>query len=622
MTRSLEIHLTRLLYASLIVQLAVISTMNSPNCDEIGHLGAGLYTLDTARFDIYRVNPPLVRSIAAVPVALCGPHRDYRSYSEGPLTRVEWQLGRDLISANPDHWEWYFPLARWALFPLVALGGAIVYRWSSDLNGTTGGLISLALYCFCPNTIAWSATINPDSVAGVLGLLAGYAFWKWLRNPSWRSAVIAGCCLGLVELTKFSFIILIPLWPVLWLLWRWSSLPGDSSTTREEAGVSSNDHLVPQPGIIQLAVILLLAIYVVNLGYGFEGTGTPLREYRFVSKSLTGETKIPSIGNRFRDSWLGLVPMPIPTNYLSGIDLQKLDFERGTASYLNGEWLDQGHWYYYLYAALLKIPLGTWLLGLVLITGRLASRRQRTTAESDATSEASRGPLSVSVPSSTIRDELVVLGPALALLVLVSSQTGLNSYFRYVLPCFPFIYVWLGQLGSSMPRRWRKTDGSLPSSKWPQFQGLIVITALAWSVCSNLSVFPFCQSYFNELAGGPTNGHRYLIDANIDWGQDAYVFRQWLRRHPEVTHIHTSLRCPLPALMSDREDPHMPDLPTPGWYAISIHQVHDRSERHLYFLKLKPVAMAGYSIYIYHVTPDDANRLRRDMGLPSHPATD
>jgi len=35
-----------------------------------------------------------------------------------------------------------------------------------------------------------------------------------------------------------------------------------------------------------------------------------------------------------------------------------------------------------------------------------------------------------------------------------------------------------------------------------------------------------------------------------------------------------------------------------------------------YFLRLQPVAMAGYSIYIYHITRDEANRVRRELGLP------
>ncbi len=29
--------------------------------------------------------------------------------------------------------------------------------------------------------------------------------------------------------------------------------------------------------------------------------------------------------------------------------------------------------------------------------------------------------------------------------------------------------------------------------------------------------------------------------------------------------------------------------------------------------------MAGYSIYIYHITTDEANRVRKELGLPELP---
>jgi len=34
----------------------------------------------------------------------------------------------------------------------------------------------------------------------------------------------------------------------------------------------------------------------------------------------------------------------VPKNYLSGMDLQKVDFEDGKSSYLNGEWKHGGWW--------------------------------------------------------------------------------------------------------------------------------------------------------------------------------------------------------------------------------------------------------------------------------------
>ncbi|MCX7428749.1 MAG: hypothetical protein NTW96_24375 [Planctomycetia bacterium] len=35
-----------------------------------------------------------------------------------------------------------------------------------------------------------------------------------------------------------------------------------------------------------------------------------------------------------------------------------------------------------------------------------------------------------------------------------------------------------------------------------------------------------------------------------------------------------------------------------------------------WFVDFEPVGSAGYSIYIYHITLDDANRMRRELGLP------
>ena len=55
--------------------------------------------------------------------------------------------------------------------------------------------------------------------------------------------------------------------------------------------------------------------------------------------------------------------MPLPKNYVLGVDLQKRDFESySQPSYLRGQFSPRGWWYYYLYALAVKVPLGTWLL--------------------------------------------------------------------------------------------------------------------------------------------------------------------------------------------------------------------------------------------------------------------
>lgn len=60
--------------------------------------------------------------------------------------------------------------------------------------------------------------------------------------------------------------------------------------------------------------------------------------------------------------------------------------------------------------------------------------------------------------------------------------------------------------------------------------------------------------------------------------------------------------------------------PLPGWYAISVGRLHDPEGRFDYFQEhLRPFDHVGYAIRIYHISVDDANRLRAIYGLPLLP---
>jgi len=70
--------------------------------------------------------------------------------------------------------------------------------------------------------------------------------------------------------------------------------------------------------------------------------------------------------------------------------------------------------------------------------------------------------------------------------------------------------------------------------------------------------------------------------------------------------------------------------PLPGWYAVSVTflkgewSVDTTDPRHprlkdltcTYFNQFEPIATAGYSIYIYHLEPEEVNSVRLALGLP------
>ncbi len=569
---------------------------HSPTWDEIGHLPAGIGIWKLGRFHLYRVNPPLVRAIASLPVLCTEPKLEWdasRAKKDG------WEairIGELLVENNGVRSFWMFTLARWACIPFSLLGAYVCYRWAADLYGELAGAWSLVLWCFSPNILAHAQLITPDLGATALGVTAGYLFWRWLKRPVWPLALASGAALGLAELAKATWVILYGLWPVLWITW-----------------MILRRHQNNRPGAVaqcwQLGGILLLGLYVLNLGYAFDGSFRKLRDFDFSSELLGGSdgrvqaSTTSTKGNRFAETWLGAIPVPVPADYLLGIDDQRLEFESKHWSFLHGEWRFGGWWYYYLYALAIKVPLGTWALIIL---------------------AAAVGPFLPDAAKSR-RDQMILLAPLVVVLVFVSSQTGFSHHLRYVLLSFPFAFIWAGRVARAVTFiGWR-------------FGGLAA-AALVWSVTSSLWIYPHSLSYFNELVGGPRGGHAYLDNSNIDWGQDLLYLKRWLDRHPEAQPLGVAYDVPYvdprilgitytwPPVGRDCWDPapgqsRLPQTsdemgPKPGWCAVSINQIHGYKKRYDYLLRSEPVAMAGYSIYIYHITPEEANRVRRELGMP------
>jgi hypothetical protein len=421
-----------------------------------------------------------------------------------------------------------------------------------------------------------------------------------------------------------------------------------------------------------LATILLLGLYTLNMGYLFDGTFRPLGKYVFLSQLFHGaevldDQRANDAENRFAGTWLGEVPVPLPADLVQGIDTQRLDFERGLPSYLRGQWADHGWWYYYLYALAIKEPLGTWCLAAlaVAVTAVGAWKKKSPPPAPLPEGEGRKLPSPpVTSPegegrsfSASWRDEMIVLAPFFTILILVSSQTGFSVHSRYVIPALPFLFVWTSKVGRVFEMR--------PFTNVRLAMAVTVVISLVWSIGSSLAVYPHSLSYFNELAvmlptpadpsypkaaggndqdhgvfssirrmisTGPRNGPRHLLDSNIDWGQDLFCLEDWYESHPEARPIKVAYFGNYPLGRSKIESAGYPPTgparehfdgdtdtsmfgPLPGWYALSVNEIYGRSQQYRYFLHFRPVAMAGYSIYIYHITLDEANRVRRELGL-------
>ncbi|HVA45057.1 MAG TPA: glycosyltransferase family 39 protein [Pirellulales bacterium] len=453
----------------------------------------------------------------------------------------------------------------------------------SELYGGTPGLVATALWCFCPIVLGHGALVTPDVAAASMGVAACYLFWRWLGEPTWSWALAAGGGLGLAELTKFTWLILFAAWPLTALIVAairsFSGLRAAGKSPTDAAMIATFQR--PVSTAAQLAAMLSLAVFVINVGYGFSGSCGRLGDQRFVSRLFKGseegrDERDYGRHNRFAGTWLKSARIPLPGDYVLGIDVQRRDFEAAMPTFFRGAWRESAPWYAYLYGLAIKLPLGTLCVLILAAVDRLVRR-------------------------GGARDEFVLLFPALVLLAVACGHTGLNSQVRYVLPALPFLFIWAAKSarGFAVGRR---------RIAW------LAAFALAWSVAATLYNHPHHLSYFNELCRWPRTAPPPLLDSNLDWGQDLVYLREWSKRHPETRPLRVAcyasfepadlgIDCLPAADVCDGQPGE--NQPPGGWYALSLGELWGRGGRFAYFRRLEPVAVVGTTIHIYHLTRDE-----------------
>lgn len=566
----------RILWIILFVHASILSYgafKNAPTYDEVGHMVAGLSHWRFAEFDLYRVNPPLVRLLATAPVLFIPHQEDWQDWDQGGLSRQEFSIGRQFIKANGEHSVLLFSVARLACIPFSCIGAWCCHILATRLYGVPSGNLAFVLWCFSPTVLGHAQLMTPDVPASALGLLAAIQFVRWRNSLGWVDSFLCGLATGLAMSAKSTWIVLLP-----FILGYCFAERLAVRTGRGLLGLA----------FAQGVVIVVAALWVVGVFYAGHGLFERLGQLSFRSELFTGITAqdTVTIGNRFKNHWLGSLPSVLPSDYVVGIDQQRMDFEYTKPGYLAGQWKQGGWWYYYLYAACVKIPVGYLALAMLgLVTAR------RTTA-----------------------DELAIVSLFVLLALLVSSQTGISNHFRYILPALPLLFVLSARVLKHSSRRFSTVV-------W-----MLCVTGVVESLC----VVPHSISFFNMVAGGPKNAGSHLLHSNVSWGQDLSRIVKWQQDHVDrgatfYAALHTlyepsslGLRYLVPNegfVVESVENTQQDDL-LPGWYAVDIHFLYGypysmpignnerAAARQRYWIQFRtrpPVERIGYSTFVYFV---------------------
>jgi predicted esterase len=351
------------------------NTVRGPGLEEARYVPAGVYHWYHGRFQPANDSPPFARMIAAIPLLLLRVHLPSHELGGQEVDAAEARErdlrfgGRFASAALNFYWYRIFCLARLTGFVWWLLGAWVIGRWSGELWGAPAVILALSLWCVCPNVLALEQRVIPDLSLAVSWAAATYVFRSYLRAPSWGGAFAVGLLLGVAELAGFASLALFLIWPLLALLHRLMRAGG------APAGVA------PGTRMLRAAFIVGSSLWVLNLGYGFTGSVTPLRSFDFVSRILKGGSP-PSggrdapgvVGNRFRGTWLGRLACPLPADYLRGLDRRLAESEEPPPR-PGGEICPAESGFDPLAAAGERRPIGLWGMMLGSLILPLAGRR-------------------------------------------------------------------------------------------------------------------------------------------------------------------------------------------------------------------------------------------------------
>ncbi len=537
---------------------ATSARLKSPTYDEQGYIARGYAYVKLGDRHLLIGTPMMLNAWNALPLLLLP---DIHLETDHPT----WQ-GTDFHDASA-HFMWHSDndvnrVVFWARAPTMILSlllAATAYRWARELYGPRAGWLALFLAVLSPNLLAHARLATTDLGLAFFFFLATYRLWRYLERPTWANLLWTGVALGLLQGTKFSALLVAPLWIAIggaWLL------------TGQQTGHSQlNRALRLALAGLGMAVVGFLVLWAT---YGFEIA--PLAE--------------------------GGLPVPAATHFRQWLDLSgRLTGEetRRAPAFLMGRYSDSGWWYYFPVAFVLKTPLPTLLLLLGAVP--LSLRRPTPTA-----------------PRLWRRELAVILPPLLYFAFSLTSK--LNLGYRYLLPMLPFLFVYVSKIASCELR----TANCNLQSAICNLQSAFVAVLLGWYAFGTLNIYPHFLAYFNELAGGPDGGWRYLVDSNVDWGQDAILLERYLTERgvarvklawfgesrPEYYGVVYE---PLPGWPPNRENAatrtFSPVAPAPGTYAISVTNLQgvllDDHDTYAWFREKKPLTKIGYSVFIYDV---------------------
>ncbi|MDP1884642.1 MAG: glycosyltransferase family 39 protein [Candidatus Moranbacteria bacterium] len=590
----------RLIIIAILGFIAIVSVLNARNdsliYDEDAHIPAGYSYLTQHDIRLNPEHPPLLKDLSALPLLFIRPNFDTTQdfWTTDNADNGQWNAGKNFLFGSGNDPDEIIFLSRLPIILLSLLLGLFIFKWTREMAGLTAGLFALTLYAFDPNILGHNHFVTTDLGIAAFTAFALYYFLRFIKEPTGKNILLAGLFLGLVQLVKFSSVLLFPVFGLLIILYPLVRLHREKSRLKIIAGYAWKG-----------LAVFSLSIAVVWIGYFANTYAMPQTKLVEIMdhymkpddpRPLTVHTReiIRNINN-----YPALAPL---ADYIFGIARVFQRVGGGNITYFMGEISNQGFLSYFPVVFLIKEPLPILVLLLFSISVGLFG-----IAKSSFT-QTRKIPSALVHYLRTYTAEFAML--SFIFIYILTSITGrLNIGLRHLFPIFPFLYI---LIAVSVFRFIRRRHNQ--SKRVFNLAALALATLL---IVETVSVYPYYMSYFNQSAGGAKNGYRLVTDSNADWGQDLKRLETFLKVHPEIGKIKVDYfgMADLDHYLGGRyEKWWAAKRPIePGWYAISalflqegIYDTRKKDDESYRWLESRePDFQVGTSILIYHITPPE-----------------
>jgi hypothetical protein len=398
----------------------------SGTSDEFAHVTGGY---SYWAFNDYRLQPEngnWAQRIVALPAILRGapfPSLDQNAWR----TSNVWMMSDQFFFGSANDADRMLRSARWMVAIVGALLGLIVFLWSRRVFGTAGAWISLLVFVFSPETLAYGGLATSDIIATASYILLTWALWTALHRVTPLTIGLSVLATGAAFLSKYSAPIFIPIAISMVIVRLVSPAPLQVTFGKRTASLMGRKRWAPIAGLTLAHVVGALLIIWASYGFRYSAFNPALGGERLSDpwSEVTDASLTSRAVQWARDHRL------LPEAYVFG-QSHVLAYSQHRSAFLNGEVKSGGWHWYFPYATLVKTTIPELLLivaALFVIGLRVIRRRQ---ASPDAFRPYDAAPI------------LLLAGWYWAFAV----ASHLNIGYRHMLPAVVAEIILLGALGS------------------------------------------------------------------------------------------------------------------------------------------------------------------------------